>query len=302
VGRMEQVTLPNGLVVEAPSRGEAAFLFEEIFTGSTYRRHGIEVSDGATVFDVGANIGLFSAWVAQQRRGLRLVLFEPVPSTFAILEHNVRHLLGNADVTLRCAGLAATPGRLTLDVNPKWSLDAGVANRRLVADARRAAGLRTWTRALVQDTQRWGGVRPRTARALDRALTGALTGPPLLAVASVLTAVSGAIRRKDVRQLDCPMTTVSAAMRDHDIPAIDLLKIDVEGAEWEVLKGIQDEDWPRIRQIVMEVHDVDGRLTRVCRLLEDKGFVAAAEAGDWELLRLMGVHMVYARRPGERGP
>jgi hypothetical protein len=229
------------------------------------------------------------------------VLFEPVPSTFVILEHNARRLLANADVTLRCAGLAAAPGRATLDVNPGWSLDAGVAGGRLAADARRAAGLRAWARALVQDTQRWGGIRPRTARALDRALIGAVTGPVALAVASVLTAVSGAIRRRDVLRVECAVTTVSAAMRDHDVPVVDLLKIDVEGAEWEVLQGIRREDWPRIRQVVMEVHDVAGRLTRVRRLLEDEGFVVAVEAGDWALLRLMGVHMVYAHRAGPGG-
>jgi hypothetical protein len=80
----ELITLPNGLTVEAPNRGEAAFLYEEIFNGDAYLQHGIDVPDGATVFDVGANIGLFAAALAQRRRNLKLHLFEPVPSTFAI--------------------------------------------------------------------------------------------------------------------------------------------------------------------------------------------------------------------------
>ena len=44
---------------------------------------------------------------------------------------------------------------------------------------------------------------------------------------------------------------------------IDLLKIDVEKGELEVLNGIEDADWPRIHQIVMEVHDLDGRVGMV---------------------------------------
>jgi hypothetical protein len=32
----ELITLPNGLTVEAPNRGEAAFLYEEIFNGDAY--------------------------------------------------------------------------------------------------------------------------------------------------------------------------------------------------------------------------------------------------------------------------
>jgi hypothetical protein len=36
---------------------------------------------------------------------------------------------------------------------------------------------------------------------------------------------------------------------------VDLLKIDVERAELDVLLGIDERDWPRIRQIVAEVHE-----------------------------------------------
>lgn len=53
---------------------------------------------------------------------------------------------------------------------------------------------------------------------------------------------------------------------------IDLVKVDVEGAELEVLRGIDDQDWPRIAAVVVEVHDVDGRLEEVERLLTRHGF------------------------------
>ena len=49
---------------------------------------------------------------------------------------------------------------------------------------------------------------------------------------------------------------------------VDLLKIDVERAELDVLRGVRREDWPRIRQVVLEVHDVHGQLARVQRLLQ----------------------------------
>ena len=50
---------------------------------------------------------------------------------------------------------------------------------------------------------------------------------------------------------------------------MDLLKIDVERAEKEVLQGILPSDWPKIRQVAMEVHDVEGGLqTVVSRIAE----------------------------------
>jgi 31-O-methyltransferase len=292
----ELITLPNGLTVEAPSRGEAAFLYEEIFNSGAYLRHGIDVSDGATVFDVGANIGLFSAALAQRRRNLTLHLFEPVPSTFAILERNAQRLLAGAEVGLHRVALGARPGRATLELKPRWSLDAGIDTQSFARDARRRAGLDAWTRAFVHDAARAGGISQRVARQLEQALHKPLVGRLLLGGVWVLERVVRQVQRRTVQRVECAVTTVSEAMRDSGIEAVDLLKIDVEGAEWEVLQGVDEADWPRLRQLAIEVHNVGGRVERVRELLASNGFAVAVEQDDWALLRLMDVHMVYAGR------
>jgi hypothetical protein len=93
----------------------------------------------------------------------------------------------------------------------------------------------------------------------------------------------------------CEMTTVSAVIAEHGIERIDLLKIDAEGAEWDILEGIDDGDWPRIRQLAMEVHGTE--LTeRIRALLAGKGYEVAVERNDWRLHELMGVRMLYAHR------
>ena len=51
--------------------------------------------------------------------------------------------------------------------------------------------------------------------------------------------------------------------------SVDLLKVDVERAEKEVLEGILPSDWPKIRQVAMEVHDVDGGLQTVVSRIAD---------------------------------
>ena len=45
------------------------------------------------------------------------------------------------------------------------------------------------------------------------------------------------------------MCTVSDLIRNHGLARIDLLKIDVEGAELDVLRGIAHKDWQLIRQV-----------------------------------------------------
>lgn len=52
---------------------------------------------------------------------------------------------------------------------------------------------------------------------------------------------------------------------------VDLLKVDVEGAELEVLQGIDDEHWGLVQQAVLEVQDLDNQLKDVVDLLESRG-------------------------------
>ncbi|WP_328891783.1 FkbM family methyltransferase [Streptomyces sp. NBC_00316] len=58
---------------------------------------------------------------------------------------------------------------------------------------------------------------------------------------------------------------------------IDLLKVDVEGAEADVLLGIDASQWPRIRRVIAEVCDLDGQLDRVCEILRGNGFDVTPE-------------------------
>ena len=75
----------------------------------------------------------------------------------------------------------------------------------------------------------------------------------------------------------CPITTLSAVLVDEGIDTVDLLKVDVEGDELEVLRGIATEDWCRFNQIVLEVHDTCDRLAAIVQLLEANGFVVSIE-------------------------
>jgi hypothetical protein len=39
-----------------------------------------------------------------------------------------------------------------------------------------------------------------------------------------------------------------------------------------VLEGIEDRHWPMVKQIVAEVHDIDGRVDKMVALLRKQGF------------------------------
>src|SRR5262249_32270912 len=88
----------------------------------------------------------------------------------------------------------------------------------------------------------------------------------------------------------------------NNVERIDLLKIDVEKSEMDVLSGIQDSDWQKIRQCVVEVHDTDGRLEEITRLFKSEGYDVSVEED--ESLKNTGLYNVYAvrRLKGEISP
>jgi hypothetical protein len=90
--------------------------------------------------------------------------------------------------------------------------------------------------------------------------------------------------------VECRVVTMEQLLTELDAPVsgpIHLLKVDVEGAELIVLEGVSDAVWARIRQVVVEVHDVDNRLEVIKRMLAAKGFdKLAVESEEWETHKL----------------
>lgn len=82
------------------------------------------------------------------------------------------------------------------------------------------------------------------------------------------------------------------------LEAVDLLKVDVERAELDVLRSIADQDWPKIRQLVMEVHDLNGALSAVRELLDVKGNFAACVVEQDTQLEGSTLYNLYATQQG----
>lgn len=63
-----------------------------------------------------------------------------------------------------------------------------------------------------------------------------------------------------------------------DLRTIDLLKIDVEGAELDVLRRLDNDHWALVRNIVIETAEISGVRAEIEGLLQEKGFVTSREA------------------------
>jgi FkbM family methyltransferase len=252
--------LPNGMTVFHHNEAETRTLFAEIFVNRTYLRHGVRLPDRGCVIDVGANIGLFSLFVSHLRPQLPVYAFEPAGPIFALLRRNAERDGGAIRAFDCCLADRETVAEFTY--YPFCSAQSGLA---AMANPQEDAEV---IRTVLRNA---GGAEAETA-----------------------TLGLGF----EEERLQCRCERLSDVLRREAIDRVGLLKIDVQRAELEVLAGIDDGDWPRIDQVVVEVHDrvgdEVGRVGRVVSLLERHGLSATVEQD--ELLRGTDRYNVYAVR------
>jgi natural product biosynthesis luciferase-like monooxygenase protein/amino acid adenylation domain-containing protein/FkbM family methyltransferase len=243
-----RATLPNGMELAVLGDFQTQALYEEIFLSRTYLRHGIELRDGDCVFDVGANIGSFTLFASQQARDLRIHAFEPIPRTFETLHVNVG--LYGLKAELHNCGLSSRSEEADLTFYPSMP---GLSGRYSEAERDMRA-----TREIV------------TRQLRERAGDSALQSIEGEALENLLAEQFRSERHR------CRLRTLSEVMHERGVERIDLLKIDVERAEVDVLLGIEEGDWGKIGQIVMEV-DGHENLGTIVPMLERRGFHVTVE-------------------------
>ena len=233
----------NEMAIEHHGSFQTSVIFKEVFEDEVYLKHGIRLNEGAVVFDVGANIGLFTLFVNRKCPTAQIYAFEPLPPNFELLRANVaRHEM---DVHLFNYGLSECSATADFVFYPEAAgLSGQAANR---------AGDKENTRAIV----------------LDWIHNGARSPEEYLLPQPQLDELLDEYLRAET--YSCEVKTLSQVIRDHNIEHIDLLKIDVESSEFDVLSGIAEEDWSRIKQMVMEVHS-RSIVQSIVTLLEAHGF------------------------------
>ncbi|MFE2753052.1 amino acid adenylation domain-containing protein, partial [Actinosynnema sp. NPDC059335] len=251
--------LPNGMVVAGRNPSNMAYLFDEVFVRNGYLRAGVVVGDGAVVLDVGGHVGFFSLLAGSVARDVRVFAFEPMPESAEF--YRVNAFLHGVDATVTTCGLADAPGRAEFTYYPEMSLMSGRFTD------------------LAED-------REILRRVVHNERPGEAAGEGVLA--EVLE------QRLDGVPVDVELRTLSQVIDEHGLTRVDLLKIDAEKGELDVLRGVESRHWPVIRQVVAEVHDIDGRLAVVTTMLADHGFRVTTEIPHG--LEGTGMYQLYATR------
>ncbi|WBC15019.1 amino acid adenylation domain-containing protein [Micromonospora sp. WMMA1998] len=250
---------------------ETRYLYDEIFVQRVYLRDGITLRPGATVLDVGANIGMFSLFVHQVCPDATIHAFEPVPAVADALRRNVAEF--GVPATVHAHGLSRADGEVSFTYYPGYSMMSGHA-----AYADPDAEIGVIKRYLANERDAGAGERDVLLDRADELLAERFAG----------------------RELTVPVRPLSAVLDELAPQRIDLLKIDVQRAEADVLAGLDDRHWPLVAQVAMEVHDAPGtatagRLAELVALLEARGFTVVTRQDD--LLAGTDRHTLHAVRP-----
>jgi FkbM family methyltransferase len=253
--RLHVITLSNTLKIACTQDAihETKYIFNEIFTENAYFRHGIEPTSGGVIIDVGANIGLF---FLATHAWLRRNCGSP-PKTYIAFEpikNNAAAFKKNAWIH----GLLEKVDLISCGLTNEFKAVNGVA---AFAHYPSMPGNSTMVPEEKESLQK--------ARMKSKYFE----------------------RRENVT---CRVSTLHSELKSlyPELKSVDLLKIDAEGSEYAILEGMSPEDWDIIRQVVIEVHDVQNRVSRIKVLLEKIGFFTAVEKHEPG----SDAFIVYARR------
>lgn len=221
-----KTTLPGGASIEQINAAETSFLIQEIFERQVYPIPSMRDIACPVILDLGANIGVFAHYALHSCPGSRVICVEPVPPVADILAHNLAPLGSRAKV-LRCA-VGGAPGEMNVTYYPGYSIMS------------RLGGDEMEDRKLLNSC-------------LRQDLQSKMKHPRVLGEHHVETMVEE--RLGDIQTFACQVLTLPAIIEQEEIASVDYLKMDVEGAELEILQSLPGECWAMIHHLGLEVHE-----------------------------------------------
>ena len=175
------------------------------------------IKDGMTILDVGANIGLFNLYVNSKAKNLNVYSFEPVPQLYNYLKNNTSKYKNTICIN---KGLGYKNETVTINYLKNAS---GMSSINEFDNDKIKAHDKIY--------KEYGGIFHNLCK----------------------NYVNN--QMKNPVKVKCEITTISDIIEKYNITNIDVVKIDVEGFELNVLKGIKSEHFNIIKKIFIEIEN-----------------------------------------------
>lgn len=226
--------MPDGSYVYHLNTHETKMIFQEIFIDDIYFKHNLKLPKKPYIFDIGANIGLFTIKAKIKYPNSNIFSFEPSPELHKLLFLNTKGF--NSTVkTFRC-GISDHNKKVSFYYFPDYSIMSSFFQKTIKDEQTIQAGIKNSSKTSNKNSK--------------------IISKRLL---------------ENFEQLNCQTISLSYFIKEKKISKIDLLKIDAEKSEIDILKGIASKDWKKIKNIIIESHTQDN-LKFILALLKEKGY------------------------------
>ena len=269
---LKETYLPNNQKVFCLQPEEAKILYYQV---QEYLKNDISINDNSIIFDVGANIGLFSLWIHERCSfKANIYAFEPMPEVFFALKNNADKY-GFNKIKPYQIGLGKKEESVLFSYYPNATAISTMCPNRS-----------------RQSKYNFGTTIKKNTDILPFPLNK-IKYLPLTVINFIINRiVDFAFIEKKIK---CQIKTISQIIEEESIQKIDLLKIDVEKAELDVLNGIKSQDWLKIQQIVAEVHNLNNRVQYIEHLLYRNGFSQVVIEQN-PIFEHLDIFNIYAKR------
>lgn len=212
------------------------YIYREIFINKEY--DAILPKEGDVIFDVGGNQGLYSLYLNDKFKNIHIHVFEPIPDLFQQLQGNIsRNVRRHNSIIMNNFGLSDRAETLDINYFPYGS------------------GLST----LTDDMEDKQDVM------IDSKCSQSLM--PSLCKSFMEKVFIPRINKNKLKQ-KVELKSMSSYIEQNNIQKINIVKIDVEGHELQVLKGITSEHFNIIDSFIIEVENYrPGYLQEILNIL-----------------------------------
>tara|TARA_B100000902_G_scaffold396745_1_gene458605 strand:- start:1844 stop:2641 length:798 start_codon:yes stop_codon:yes gene_type:complete len=261
---MKKINLNDGTPIYCLKETEAIVLDEHI---KGYLNLGINIKEDDTIIDVGANIGVLGVRLSKKFKSINIYAFEPILAIHNILAKNAEISLNKNFKTFKL-GISNKNGKMNFIYYPN-------------SPALSTSKPEIWE---------------KDNESFLAAVEGNITNVPVKfwwakLIPKFLIPWIAKYLKSNQQQVQSRVITLSNFIESEKIKKIDLLKIDCEGEELNVLKGVKKNHWTIIKSIVMEVYDVNNNFELSKSILSMNGFknIKSEKERGFEKTRLINI-------------
>lgn len=253
--KLKESVLNNGMTIYCLKDWEASNAAQPYYDHvQMYFDKFVQIKEGDTVLDVGANIGMYAISI-YERYGdkVKVYAIEPIPEVYTALEANTARYSKETLIPVQ-KGISSRSGKVEFTYYPAApsfsTLYPDLQQEEVIGglmdyfdQLEKSGRLDEWPSNIQETIDNIKNNDALSEEKKERAIK-----------METMLAIKNSFRAQKV---ECELTTISEVIEEYKLDKIDVLKLHVEHSELDIFKGIKEEDWDKVKQVVVQIEGLD---------------------------------------------